>query len=46
MSDDGLGAKFLGLAAPVLGGEAAARLLGDAWRLPTHGDLGWIAADA
>ena len=46
MSDDGLGAKFLGLAAPVLGGEVAARLLGDAWRLPTHGDLGWIAADA
>ena len=33
MSDAALGAKFLGLATPVLGGDAAARLLDDAWRL-------------
>ena len=46
MSDDALGAKFLGLAEPVLGGEAAARLLGGAWRLPDKNDLAWIAPDA
>jgi 2-methylcitrate dehydratase PrpD len=46
MPDDALGAKFLGLAEPVLGGEAAARLLGGAWRLPDQNDFGWIAADA
>ena len=46
MPDGALGAKFLGLAEPVLGGEAAARLLGRAWRLPDHETLAWIAADA
>jgi len=45
MSDAALGAKFLGLATPVLGAEAA-RLLDDAWRLPAQDDLRWIAARA
>jgi 2-methylcitrate dehydratase PrpD len=46
MSDDALSAKFLGLAEPVLGGETAARLLGNSWRLPAQADLGWLSADA
>ena len=46
MSDAALSAKFLGLATPVLGGDAAARLLDDAWRLPAQDDLRWIAARA
>ncbi len=46
MSDDALSAKFLGLAAPVLGGEPAVGLLDDAWRLPAQENLGWIAAHA
>ena len=44
--DDALSAKFLGLAAPVLGGEPAAGLLDHAWRLPAQENLGWIAACA
>ncbi len=46
MSDAALGEKFLGLAEPVLGGPAAARLLDNAWRLPAQRNLDWIGADA
>lgn len=46
MADDALGAKFMGLAAPVLGEAAANRLLGNAWRLPSQQDVGWVGADA
>lgn len=46
MSDDALGAKFRGLAEPVLGDEAATRLLGNAWRLASQEDLRWVGANA
>jgi 2-methylcitrate dehydratase PrpD len=46
MSDDALGAKFRNLADAVIGGEAASRLLSDAWRLPDQGNLAWVASAA
>jgi 2-methylcitrate dehydratase PrpD len=46
MSDEALGAKFLDLAAPVLGAGAAEALLGQAWRLPDQARLDWLTADA
>ncbi|HEY4249824.1 MAG TPA: MmgE/PrpD family protein [Roseomonas sp.] len=46
MSDAALGEKFRGLAAPVLGADAAARLLGEAWTLADQADLGWVSRGA
>ena len=45
MSDAALSDKFRGLAELVIGEDATARLLTNAWKLAEQGGLGWVAAD-
>jgi 2-methylcitrate dehydratase PrpD len=46
MSDEAIGAKFRSLVQPVLGTEAAERLLSSAWELEGKGHLQWLGSDA
>ena len=45
MSDAALSNKFRRLAEPVIGEDATARLLANAWVVSEQADLGWVAAD-
>jgi hypothetical protein len=42
MPDAALGAKFTGLAAPVLGTQVTVQLLEHAWALESIGNLAWL----